>query len=71
MAWVHLATAPDQLTAEMWVTLLRDNGVVAAIRPSDSVSFLGLSGFACRVQVAEEQLEIARELLGETDAGAV
>jgi len=61
--WVSLATAPDQLTAEMWVGLLRDAGLAAMIRPSDAVSFLGVSGFGCRVQVFEEDLEEARAVL--------
>ena len=27
--WVHVATAPDQLSAEMWVELLRGQGIPA------------------------------------------
>jgi hypothetical protein len=66
--WVHLATAPDQLTAEMWVSMLRNVGLSAMIRPSDAVSFLGISAYGCRVQVVEEDLQEAREMLaGETD----
>jgi hypothetical protein len=66
--WVHLATAPDQLTAEMWVSILRDAGLSAMIRPSDAVSFLGVSAYGCRVQVIEEDLQEAREMLaGEID----
>jgi hypothetical protein len=61
--WVHLATAPDQLTAEMWVSILRDAGLSAMIRPSDAVSFLGVSAYGCRVQVVEQDLEEARQLL--------
>lgn len=63
--WVHLATAPDQITAEIWIDILRDNGLRAMIRPSDAVSFLGLSTYGCRIQVSEEDLEHAREVLGE------
>ncbi|HWC29380.1 MAG TPA: DUF2007 domain-containing protein [Dehalococcoidia bacterium] len=63
--WVHLATAPDQITAEIWVSMLRDGGVRAMIRPSDAVSFLGVSSYGCRVQVPEEELDRARELLPE------
>ena len=63
--WVHLATAPDQLTGEMWVAILRDAGVSAMIRPSDAVSFLGVAAMGCRVQVRQEDLERAREVLGE------
>jgi hypothetical protein len=67
--WVHLATAPDQLTAEMWVSILRDAGLSAMIRPSDAVSFLGVSAYGCRVQVVEEDLQEAREMLaGEIDS---
>ena len=66
--WAHLATAPDQLTAELWVSFLRDAGLSAMIRPSDAVSFLGVSGYGCRVQVLEEQVEQARALLATEDA---
>lgn len=64
MRWVYLATAPDQATAELWLALLRDRGVTALIRPSDAVSFLGVSPFACRLQVRQEDLDRAREVLG-------
>ena len=63
MSWVHLTTAPDQITAEMLVDALREAGVAAMIRPSDVVSFLGVSPFGCRVQVREEDLDRAREVL--------
>jgi hypothetical protein len=65
--WVHLATAPDQLTAELWVGILRDAGVAAMIRPSDAVSYLGVAAFGCRVQVVEEDLERARGLIDEPE----
>lgn len=63
--WVHLATAPDQITGEIWVSILRDSGLRAMIRPSDAVSFLGVSSMGCRVQVMEEDLAQAREVLSE------
>jgi hypothetical protein len=65
--WVTLVTAPDQLTAELWVSILRDQGIAAMIRPSDAVSYLGVSPFCCRVQVPEEDLERAHELIDEDD----
>ena len=65
MTWVHLATAPDQLTAELWVAILRDQGVAAMIKPSDTASYLGMAAFGCRVQVAEDDLDRAREALGD------
>jgi hypothetical protein len=63
--WVHLTTAPDQITGEIWVSILRDAGLRAMIRPSDAVSFLGVSAYGCRVQVMQEDLAQAREVLGE------
>jgi hypothetical protein len=63
--WVHLATAPDQLTAELWLAILRDAGIAAMIRPSDAASYLGVSSFGCRLQVREEDLSRARDLLGD------
>ena len=70
MNWVHFATAPDQLTAELWVAILRDAGLAAMVRPSDAASYLGMAAFGCRVQVAEEDLDRAREVLDELDDNA-
>jgi hypothetical protein len=63
--WVHLATAPNETIAQFWVDMLRDEGLQAMIRPSDAVSFMGVTALECRVQVVEEDLERAREVLGE------
>ena len=63
--WVHLITAPDQLTGEIWVSILRDAGLRAMIRPSDAVSFLGVSAYGCRVQVMQEDLTQARQVISE------
>jgi hypothetical protein len=65
MNWVHLVTAPDQMTAEFWVSILRDAGITAMIRASDAVSFLGVSAMGCRVLVEESDLERARDVLGD------
>jgi hypothetical protein len=35
------------------------------IRPSDAVSFMGVTAVECRVLVVEEDLERAREVLGD------
>lgn len=63
-SWAVARLAPDQLTAEMWVALLRQEGVPALIKPSDAVSFLGTSSLGCRVLVPKERLEEAEALLG-------
>ncbi len=63
--WVYLTTAPDQITAEMWQGLLRNEEVPAMVRASDTTSFLGISGAPCRLMVPEERLQEARRLLEE------
>ena len=70
MAWVSLTIAPDQLTAEMWCELLRNEGIAAIVQPSDAVSFLGVSTTACRVLVPsdrhEEAAAVLKREMGET-----
>jgi hypothetical protein len=68
--WVHLATAPNQISAEMWVELLRGQGIPAMIRPQDAVSFLGLSSMACRVIVPREHLAEATQILQQKTEGS-
>ena len=65
--WVHLATAPDQITAEIWVSILHDNGIAAFVRPSDVMSYLGVSALGCRVQVRQGDLDEARSLIEAED----
>jgi len=62
---VYLATAPDQLTAEMWCELLRGQGIPATVRAGDTASYMGVSNAPCRIMVQEEHLEEARRLLEE------
>lgn len=63
MKWEVAATAPNQLVAEMWCEMLKDEGITATIKPGDSVSFLGVSFSPCRVMVSESELQQARDLL--------
>ncbi|MBI4300116.1 MAG: DUF2007 domain-containing protein [Chloroflexi bacterium] len=63
MKWVEVSTAPDQLTAEMWVEILRNGGVPAMVNPEDYVSYLGVSAMPCRVMVPENRLREAQLLL--------
>lgn len=60
---VHLGVAPDQITAEFWIQVLREEGIAAMIRPSDAVSYLGVSAFGCRLLVAEANLVRARQIV--------
>ncbi len=68
--WVHVATAPDQLSAEMWVELLRGQGIPAMIKAQDTASFLGLSGMACRVLVPRDHLAEATQALQQESEGS-
>ncbi len=64
--WLHLTTAPDQLTAEMWSELLRNEGLPTMVHTGHvSSSHLGISGLPCRIMVPEDQLEEAKRLLEE------
>jgi hypothetical protein len=63
--WVVVRVAPDQLTADMWVALLRGEGVQALIKPSDAISFMGSSALSCRVLVPEERKEEAEDILAD------
>ena len=63
--WVVVRVAPDQLSAEMWVAFLREEGVPALIKPSDAISFMGTSALSCRVLVPEERLVEAEAALAE------
>ena len=61
--WTYLEVAPDQMTAEFWIQVLGDENIPAMIHPADAISWLGVSGFGCRVQVREEDLPAAREVI--------
>ena len=63
MRWVYLATAPDQLVAEMWRDLLVGEGIAALVRSGDTSSFLGVSAYPCRVLVREDDHHRAKEVL--------
>jgi hypothetical protein len=65
MKWEYLTTAPDQLTAEIWLQLLQNEGVPAVIEPRDAISFLGLSTMPCRLMVPEGLVKEALAILGE------
>lgn len=69
MRWEHVATAPDQLIAEMWRELLQNEGIPAIIEPRDAVSFLGLSSTPCRLMVPEGSVKEALALLNEHKSG--
>ena len=57
--WDTFATAPDQLTAEMWRDLVRQAGIECAMRAGDTASFLGLSTHPVRLMCRRSDVERA------------
>ena len=63
MDWVVFATAPDQLTAEMWQDLLSQANIRCQLRAGDTFGFLGVSPSPVRLVTPQEDAEIARDAL--------
>ena len=63
MTWTYLTTAQDQIVAEMWRDLLRNEGISANIRAGDTNTFLGVNTYPCRMLVRESELDRARQVL--------
>ncbi|MBI4305776.1 MAG: hypothetical protein HY678_05600 [Chloroflexi bacterium] len=63
MKWVVIATAPDQLTAEMWREIVRQAGIRCELRPSDTASYMGLSRIPVRLISPDEEAGRAQEAL--------
>jgi len=63
MNWVHIATAPGQIEAEMWRDILVDAGVPALVGQGDFTTFLGVSASPVRVLVDKKNMEKAFEVL--------
>ena len=53
------------MTGEMWVDLLKGQGIAGQLHPGDVTGFLGVSTHAVRVMVPESDLERARNYLDE------
>ena len=60
--WIEFATAPDQLIAETWAGLVRNEGCPCTAK-SDGISFLGVSMLPVRLMAPEERVEEARGIL--------
>ena len=63
MDWVVFATAPDQLTAEMWIDLLSQARINCQLRAGDTSGFLGVSATPVRLVAPEEEADEARKAL--------
>ena len=65
---VPLATAPNQIVAELWISALRDDGVSALMDARDTMSFLGVSNRPVRLLVQESRLADATAILNDFPA---
>lgn len=68
--WSYVATAPDQLMAEMWLQVVREGSIPCRLAPQDAVSFLGVTPTPVRLMVPEEMMDRARRVLADLIAGA-
>ena len=60
--WVHIRTAPNRVTAEMWQELLENQEVPAKIKPLEEDAHLG-DNAPHRVYVPSDRQEVAAEIL--------
>ena len=67
MKWVVFATAPDQIMAEIWVQLVRAEGIPCRLQPGDTTNFLGVSAAPVRLMTLETQAERAAQVLERGD----
>ena len=63
LKWEVFATAPDQLTAESWLGLVRNAGIECKLQPGDTVAFLGVSGLPTRIMARSDYVENALTIL--------
>ena len=67
MKWVVFATAPDQIMAEIWVQLVRAQGIPCRLQPGDTTNFLGVSAAPVRLMTLESEVERAAQVLERGD----
>ena len=67
MKWVVFATAPDQIMAEIWVQLIRAEGIPCRLQPGDTTNFLGVSAAPVRLMTLESEVERAVQALERGD----
>ncbi len=61
--WICVATAPDQLLAEMWQEVLREASIPSMLAPQDTISFLGVATTPVRIMVPRAMSAQAEEIL--------
>jgi hypothetical protein len=69
--WVVVASAPDQLSAEIWRDIVRQTGIDCELRPGDTASFLGVSQVPVRLMAPEPERDRVRGTLAAVLGGPV
>jgi hypothetical protein len=67
--WIAAATAPDQLTAEIWRQLMLQESIPSMLAPQDAISFLGVTASPVRLLVPQEMVTRAQEVLADIQGG--
>ena len=67
MNWVIFATAPDQIMAEIWLQLVRAEGIPCRLQPGDTTNFLGVSAAPVRLMTLESHADRAAQILERGD----
>lgn len=66
---VRIATAPNEMVAEMWRDILQDEGIVVALQPDGAAWGMGMNALnAQHLLVREDQAQRALDVLAELDA---
>jgi hypothetical protein len=66
---VTVAIAPNEIVAKMWQEVLRDEGIIAALKPAGAgQSFATTALVEHYVQVLGDQAERARAIIDELEA---
>ena len=65
-ALVHLATAPNEIEARLWKSILEDNVIQSMIKVAESLNlYLSPLALKHRLYILEEDEQKAREVLGD------
>lgn len=67
MKWIIFATAPDQIMAEIWLQLVRAEGIPCRLQPGDTTNFLGVSAAPVRLMTLESHADRAAQILERGD----
>lgn len=63
---VHIATAPNELEAQLWKGILEDNGIYSMVRTTESLNlYISPMSLKHELYVLEPDEENARNILGD------